>query len=84
MQAPKCKQCGSNHWPREAHRGEAAVELKEKLAAAEVTMKATAASVADLPVPGVSSPGFDREAYHRVYMKAYMRKRRAAAKGSHN
>lgn len=32
--------------------------------------------------PGAGLPKFDRNEYHRKYMKAYMRKRRAKLKGS--
>lgn len=50
--------------------------LRGMMAEAQAAMKTVVDSVAHLPVPDPAKPSFDRNAYQR----AYMRKRRAAAK----
>jgi hypothetical protein len=91
MEKPKCKECGTRHWPREGHAG-------EKIADAVLVRARVHPDAADAPavaVPGVMPPTLElaklapakRGLYpatdaRRAYMKEYMRKRRAATKAA--
>lgn len=90
MKAPKCRLCGGVHWGSEPHvgvvgkvGGGAAVDSEPLVVApGRRTDREIVLAIRELLGERVAKkPGFDREAYHRVYMRAYMRKRRAAAKG---
>ena len=85
MQAPKCKQCGSFHWPREGHKWKEAVyqTLTPDPVATNVMsghreggLVGRDVEIAPFPKPE-KGPGFDRLAYQREYM----RKRRAKKGG---
>ena len=87
----KCILCGAVHLPsercgRDTEAGLAVSARLERAKAGEARVEAPRdlAGVASAPVTPVSPPakagGFDRNAYHKSYMREYMRRRRAAAK----
>lgn len=85
MQAPKCKQCGSVHWPRDGHKwkGEVSGLVSEEITASPVRRRMTDMEIvsalrAMLEASPPSRGRFDRVAYQKAYMREYMRKRRAA------
>jgi hypothetical protein len=71
MEAQKCKLCGARHHRYEPHVFVSGEALPSAIA--EVTLTP--------PVKAGGDPSkFDRNAYHRAYMREYMRLRRAKAK----
>lgn len=81
MEAPKCKICGARHYglcTPTINSGDRPITIVHAKGSSrlepgeELTWDA-------LGNPAVK-PKFDRNAYHRAYMRDYMRKRRAAAK----
>lgn len=78
MEAPKCKMCGTRHWPRQPCPG-LPLPTPARSAPAKTSKsggnKASSGLAAEAVV--MSSRGkFDRVEYQREYMREYMRKRR--------
>ena len=91
MQAPKCRLCGKVEWQHVCGGLEYVQASIAKALAAEApssgvqTKSKTKAQPKERPDSGVmeqapEGPKFDRNKAHKIYMRQYMRDRRAAAK----
>lgn len=91
MEKPKCKMCGERHWSREPCKAivvDGRIDGALRAAHLASTVKVGDCPPINLPAPArvanptahVAQPKFDRNEAHRVYMREYMRKRRAKGK----
>ncbi len=69
-----CGECGRFHMPMDVHG-------KDTLDGVAHTLRQVRDRLKGLDGPAVVKKGFDRNVYHKDYMKTYMRKWRARRKG---
>lgn len=84
MEHPKCRICETRHSPREACSFVALEKIgvgSELTRAREVTLLPKAVRT-EVISEVVKTGKFDRAAYHKAYMREYMRRRRAKAKAT--
>jgi hypothetical protein len=81
MEAPKCRDCGERHWPRQPCRAKDKSNLPKITIGPPITIEDVAEIIsrgAEIGVSDSLKPTFDRVAYQREYMKKW----RAAKKAS--